>query len=176
MAGIPKNNIRFPVKIGDESRVATYSATLLNGEEQLLVTRDGRFYLTDGNGGFTPFKTNSSYTTQEVDSKINILNQTDTDIKNDIISFKQTVNDSISILDNQATIHETDINNIKIDINNINTSDIPASRITVDVPILGIIQQISLQEVISNILVSVGGYVMPAETGESECGTTECGA
>ena len=168
--------LRTPLKIGDDSNVPVYAAKLIQGEEQLLVSRQGNLYLTNGHGGYISFKINGAYSPGQIDTVVDALNQQDTDIKDDISLFKQVMNSSISILDKQATIHETDIDNIKTDINNINTSDIPASRITVDVPVLGVNQTISLQTVLDNILTSVGGYIIPAVTGESECGTTECGA
>lgn len=45
-------SVEFPIKIGNDSNVASYSAKLVAGEEQLLVTREGNLYLTDGNGGY----------------------------------------------------------------------------------------------------------------------------
>lgn len=42
----------FPVKVGDEADVLDYAADLIGGEEQLLITREGILYLTDGNGSF----------------------------------------------------------------------------------------------------------------------------
>ena len=41
----------FPVKVGDKSGVTSYASTLVHGEEQLLITRDGTQYITDGAGG-----------------------------------------------------------------------------------------------------------------------------
>jgi hypothetical protein len=168
--------LRTPVKIGDDANVPAYAAKLTQGEEQLLVSRQGNLYLTNGHGGFLSFKINGAYSPAYIDTLINNLIQQDTDMKSAFDLFKQTTNHSISILDQQSTLHENDINDIKIDINNIETSDIPASRIIVDVPILGVTQKLSLQNVIDNILVSVGGYIIPASTGVTECGTTECGA
>lgn len=40
----------FPIKVGDSSGIDTYVATLTNGEEQLLITRDGKQYLSKGDG------------------------------------------------------------------------------------------------------------------------------
>lgn len=40
----------FPIKVGDSSGIDTYASTLISGEEQLLITRDGKQYLTKGDG------------------------------------------------------------------------------------------------------------------------------
>lgn len=40
----------FPIKVGDSSGIDTYASTLIGGEEQLLITRDGKQYLTKGDG------------------------------------------------------------------------------------------------------------------------------
>ena len=40
----------FPVKVGNKNGIDTYVATLTNGEEQLLITRDGKQYLSKGDG------------------------------------------------------------------------------------------------------------------------------
>ena len=61
MASVIKDDIRFPVKIGSEARVPLYAATLINGEEQLLVTRTLKFFLTDGHGGVAPFPLNDGH-------------------------------------------------------------------------------------------------------------------
>lgn len=42
----------FPIKIGNEEDVKDYSNSLIGGEEQLLITREGKLYLTDGNGDY----------------------------------------------------------------------------------------------------------------------------
>lgn len=47
-------NYEFPVKIGDEKDVENYSKSLIGGEEQLLIAREGKLYLTDGLGGYKP--------------------------------------------------------------------------------------------------------------------------
>ena len=43
---------KFPIKVGDESNVKNYASTLTNGEEQLLISRDGKLYLTVGDGSY----------------------------------------------------------------------------------------------------------------------------
>lgn len=60
--------IQFPVKIGEEVRVIPYSASLTEGEEQLLVTRNGKLFLTNGKGGFIDFRSNNVYTKPELDA------------------------------------------------------------------------------------------------------------
>lgn len=40
----------FPIKVGDSSGIDTYASTLIGGEEQLLITRDGKQYLSKGDG------------------------------------------------------------------------------------------------------------------------------
>lgn len=73
---IKSKSILFPVKIADTEYVESYSAKLINGEEQLIITRDCRLYLTDGNGGYTEFKTiNSGVTLLEVQKLIDVLNE-----------------------------------------------------------------------------------------------------
>ena len=44
----------FPIKVGDSSGIDTYASTLISGEEQLLITRDGKQYLTKGDGTKIP--------------------------------------------------------------------------------------------------------------------------
>ena len=41
---------QFPIKIGNNANVAKYASTLTNGEEQLLITRQGEMFVTDGMG------------------------------------------------------------------------------------------------------------------------------
>lgn len=119
MAEILKNPIKFPVKIGEDERVAIYSATLLQGEEQLLVTRDGKFFLTNGKGGFFPFRINEVCTIKEVDDKFKIntdvLNKKIENLDKSVVSlgvefnnylkksdfdeFKLNLDNSISVID-----------------------------------------------------------------------------
>lgn len=42
----------FPVKVGDAADVLDYAAALIGGEEQLLITREGKLYLTKGDGTY----------------------------------------------------------------------------------------------------------------------------
>lgn len=63
-----------PVKIGDRERVESYSKTLVDGQEQLLITRDCSLFITDGKGGYLEFKTiNSGMTREEIEKLINDL-------------------------------------------------------------------------------------------------------
>lgn len=59
--------LKTPVKIGDESTVPAYASTLTHGEEQLLVTRNGKLFITDGAGSFVSFRINSSYDSSQID-------------------------------------------------------------------------------------------------------------
>lgn len=60
-----------PVKIGDRERVASYAATLTEGQEQLLIGRDCSLFITDGKGGYLEFKTlNSGMTREEIEHAI----------------------------------------------------------------------------------------------------------
>lgn len=117
MAIVPKNDIRFPVKIGEESRVATYSATILQGEEQLLITRNGKLFLTDGKGGLFSFKTNEVYTIKEIDDKFTIntgiLNQKIENLTNDVVSLAIQFDDYLKKSDFDTFKLNTD-NNIYI--------------------------------------------------------------
>lgn len=69
----------FPVKVGDEIDVLDYAANLTDGEEQLLITREGDLYITNGEGGFTNISKSdlsNYYDKQEVDNLIaNIDNE-----------------------------------------------------------------------------------------------------
>jgi len=97
--------LKSPVKIGDYERVASYSGGLTKGEEQLLVTRDLKIFLTDGKGGYLEFKSiNSGITLDEVNQKLKDLDNkmsdkiSDLDGKssNDIKTLKDAV-DALSL-------------------------------------------------------------------------------
>jgi hypothetical protein len=97
--------LKSPVKIGDYERVVSYSGSLTKGEEQLLVTRDLKFFLTDGKGGYLEFKSiNSGITLDEVNQKFKDLDNkmsdkiSDLDDKssNDIKTLKDAV-DALSL-------------------------------------------------------------------------------
>lgn len=103
---INQKSILFPVKIADAEYIASYSAKLTKGEEQLLITRDCRLYLTDGNGGFLEFKTiNSGITLKEVQDIVDELNN--------------RVNDKFLEVDNEISTINTNIDLITTNINRI---------------------------------------------------------
>lgn len=64
----------FPVKIGNEEDVAAFAESLIGGEEQLLITREGKLFLTDGNGGYSQLNKEADlsniYTKEETDDLI----------------------------------------------------------------------------------------------------------
>ena len=98
---IKGKSILFPVKITETKYVASYSAKLVNGEEQLIITRDCRLYLTDGKGGYIEFKSiNSGVTLLEVQNFINDLNEELSgkinETNNDLDTLTNTVNQLIS--------------------------------------------------------------------------------
>ena len=98
---IKGKSLLFPVKIADTEYVASYSAKLVNGEEQLIITRDCRLYLTDGKGGYTEFKTiNSGVTLLEVQNLINELDEKVSgyidNINTDLDTITNTINQLIT--------------------------------------------------------------------------------
>lgn len=72
----------FPVKIGNEADVAEFSASLIAGEEQLLITREGKLYLTNGNGGYKVVSEDidltNYYTKSETDASLLLKANQDT--------------------------------------------------------------------------------------------------
>ena len=98
---IKGKSILFPVKITETKYVASYSAKLVNGEEQLIITRDCRLYLTDGKGGYIEFKSiNSGVTLLEVQKLIDKLDEKLTneinDTNNDLDTLTSTINQLIA--------------------------------------------------------------------------------
>lgn len=98
---IKGKSLLFPVKIADTEYVASYSAKLVNGEEQLIITRDCGLYLTDGKGGYTEFKTiNAGITLLEVQDLINKLNEKLSkkidNINTDLDTITNTINQLIT--------------------------------------------------------------------------------
>lgn len=113
--------LKSPVKIGDYDRVDSYSKSLVKGEEQLLVTRDCKFFLTDGNGGYLEFKTiNSGITLDEVTQMVNNLN---TSLTQNITDRNTDLSKSISDLDtkieNQLNLANNDIATLKETVTNL---------------------------------------------------------
>lgn len=114
MSKINKDSIGFPVKIGNASRIAAYAAQLIHGEEQLLITRDCKLYLTDGRGGYKPFDTiNSGITRDDVEKIVKEL-QSNTD--DDIDSINQLISNIQDILEQS----QDEIDNLKDKTNNSN--------------------------------------------------------
>jgi hypothetical protein len=113
--------LKSPVKIGDYDRVDSYSKSLVKGEEQLLVTRDCKFFLTDGNGGYLEFKTiNSGITLDAVTQMVNNLN---TSLKQNITDTNTDLSKSISDLntkiENQLDLANNDIATLKETVTNL---------------------------------------------------------
>lgn len=76
--------MKFPIKIGDLARVYDYSKTLTHGEEQLLITRDCKFYLTIGDGTYKEFPTvNTGMTESQIKNLVNTLDKEMLDKIND---------------------------------------------------------------------------------------------
>lgn len=123
--------LKTPVKIGDYDGVESYAQSLTKGEEQLLITRNCKFYLTDGKGGYLEFKTiNSGITLDEVTQKIYDLN---TNLSSDIADLESVVTNLGLKFDKYITQSEfeqlsanvseldTNINEINEKINQIDT-------------------------------------------------------
>ncbi|AGF59622.1 uncharacterized protein (DUF427 family) [Clostridium saccharoperbutylacetonicum] len=112
--------LKSPVKIGDYERVASYSGSLTKGEEQLLVTRDLKFFLTDGKGGYLEFKSiNSGITFDEVNQKLKELDNNISDKISDLDSKNskdiKTLNDAVDALSLKFSGYVTteDFDNLK---------------------------------------------------------------
>lgn len=106
--------IQFPVKVGEDERVATYAASLINGEEQVLVTRSGKLFLTNGTGGFLDFRSNSIYTREEMDAIL----KTNSDNIDGVVRY---INSEISSTREYALGMHNSLDN-KINTSNINIS------------------------------------------------------
>lgn len=101
---IKDKTIRFPIKIGDRDRVEPYAATLTHGEEQLIVTRDCCLYLTNGNGGYSVFKTNNGVTEDVLQDTVNRINLAITEA---IEKVNEDINSNTELID---TTNDTLIN------------------------------------------------------------------
>lgn len=110
---------KSPVKIGDYARVDSYAKGLVKGEEHLLVTRDCKFYLTDGKGGYLEFKSiNSGITMDEVNQKLldlqNSLTTEFTDYDNslhqDITNLSNNINPKIILLQDAVDALQLEFN------------------------------------------------------------------
>ena len=99
----------FPVKVGNKNGIDTYVATLTNGEEQLLITRDGKQYLSKGDG-----------TKIEVSDVIVVDTLPENNIQsNKIYILKEGVNYSLHYYDTQWRILSSSIG---IDDTNLSTT------------------------------------------------------
>lgn len=131
--------LKSPVKIGSYERVASYAGSLTKGEEQILVTRDLKFFLTDGKGGYLEFKSiNSGITVDETIQKLNDLNSSlskniedlDTKTNNQIISLHDAV-DALNLkFDGYVTT--TEFNNLKAQVESNTTIATHTNRDTLD--------------------------------------------
>lgn len=92
MVPMEYKKLNFPMKIGNEDNVLKYSKALKNGEEQLLVSRTGKLFLTNGAGGYLSFISNSVYTQSEIDDKLTIntgaLNQKIENLDNAVAAIR----------------------------------------------------------------------------------------
>lgn len=98
MIPVEYKKIRTPLKIGAETDVEEYSKTLKNGEEQLLVSRTGKLFLTNGYGSYLAFKCNDVYNAKEIDDKftaseeamnqkIQVLSDAEVSLRNEFINY-----------------------------------------------------------------------------------------
>lgn len=131
--------LKSPVKIGECERVASYAGSLTKGEEQLLITRDLKFFLTDGKGGYLEFKSiNSGITVDEVTQRLTDLNNSlsqniedlDTKTNSKIISLQDAVNALNLKFDSYVTTTEFD--NLKTQVESNTTLATHANRDTLN--------------------------------------------
>jgi hypothetical protein len=113
MMPIEYKKMKTPIKIGNEVDVPTYAASMKNGEEQLLVTRDGKLFLTTGLGTYFSFKQNNIYDKGEIDQKF-------LDFKTDYDSKINTLSAAIVSLGNEFSkyVLKTDYDVFKLNTNN----------------------------------------------------------
>lgn len=108
MAEILENPLKFPVKIGEENRVKIYSSSLINGEEQLLITRDCKFFLTAGDGTYKEFETINSGITY--DNVIKLLNDLDIKVTKSVTDLGTLLNGDIKTLEDTVANLELKFN------------------------------------------------------------------
>lgn len=93
----------FPVKIGNEVDVKAYSESLIKGEQQLLVTVEGNFFITNGDGTFSEFNGNNAKDgILALHKLISDLENNKSDIShkhNDIYYIKDEINNIINEVD-----------------------------------------------------------------------------
>lgn len=112
---IKGKSLLFPVKIADSEYVKSYSEKLINGEEQLIITRDCGLYLTDGQGGYIEFKTiNAGITLLEVQELLDNLN---TELSDKITSLDTKLSKEIDDINSNINTITNTINQLITDIN-----------------------------------------------------------
>ncbi len=131
--------LKSPIKIGDYERVASYSGSLTKGEEQLLVTRDLKFFLTDGKGGYLEFKSiNSGITVDEVTQKLNDLDNKLSDEISDLDTKTsgdtKTLKDAVDVLSLKFSgyVTTTDFNSLKAQVESNTTLAVHDNRKVID--------------------------------------------
>lgn len=150
----PEPALDFPVKVSDdtitsESDVATYAATIINGEKQLLVVDKLKsMYITNGSGGYSQVSKVIDFDNKETLDKFNI---------ND--NNKLTWNDSILYTEEDIKALNIKATNIVV---NIKDGDINTTK--------------TLQEVLDDILANSIQPVTKSICGEAVCGKTICGS
>lgn len=95
-------NIQFPVKVGEDDRVQIYASSLINGEEQILITRTGKIYLTDGKGSYLDLRSNNVFTKEEISHLLQNLDTT----------LNEATNVKIADLDSDIKIVDTKTNEL----------------------------------------------------------------
>lgn len=81
----------FSIKIGDSNNIINYAATLTNGEEQLLITRDNKIYRSTGDGGLVPLVIDGANSTDHIHLNKDVLDLITNDkvLKWDIICIRR---------------------------------------------------------------------------------------
>lgn len=118
MIPIKDKSFKFPMKIGDESRVVEYAKTLVNGEEQLLLTRNGKMYLTNGAGGFLEYKFNNIYDSTEIDEKmeeeikkiVDTIDKLKADSLNEFTSLSERIDNNKKDFEDALDVFKNDTN------------------------------------------------------------------
>lgn len=101
--GIKKTILKFPLKVGHDKDVEKYSSSLVNGEEQLLVTRECNMYITDGHGGYKTISTKKEKEIldkiEEINNSIETLKKCDENIEKDYKERILTIESKIGNMD-----------------------------------------------------------------------------
>lgn len=96
----------FPVQIGYERDVAPYADSLVNGEQQLLVSVEGNIFLTNGDGTYTELEGNNAK------KRIEALKTIISDIEAALFSEIHLINLDMSKLTSEILAVNSDIENI----------------------------------------------------------------